>query len=47
MKKLFLLSFLSISILMVSCKKEEALVVKKNNSNTVMYGAKSIPNYGE
>lgn len=47
MKKLFLLSFLSISILMVSCKKEESLVVKKTNSTTVMHGAKTIPTYEE
>ena len=47
MKKLFLLSFLAITVLVTSCKKEEKLEVKKSDSNTVMSGAKLRPTYDE
>ena len=47
MKKLFLLSFLAITVLVTSCKKEEKIEVKKTNSSTVMHGAKTIPTYEE
>ncbi|WP_168199391.1 hypothetical protein [Pedobacter aquae] len=47
MKKLLLLSFLAVSVLMGSCKKEEVLEIKKTDSNTVMNGAKLRPTYDE
>jgi hypothetical protein len=47
MKKLFLLSFFTLSILITSCKKDEVVEIKDTESTKVMYGAKLRPTYDE